>query len=413
MRRRLISCIAALSATFTACGLAAQAKTLPELVAEAVDGYPWGSRGSFGENELLRKPTLSVSCSTAVRDFAGIPARITYVNYGSYVDKMVGVNNTDKLVGVLVEPIGKGEQALLLDENYPRLGIEDASLVYQGLVAALGDYFGPAEADDRGAEARHASWPCKSVSTDLSPKQIDRCKRLNAWLDLRVLDQGKADLRLWIMQADDVSEGGVYIANDYLDSWTRTPPETWSKHGALDVVWGMGNADVRDVFRKRIDPRLDTLELRRCAMDGNYQAPAIADMEVIDFVGLEKCVVQFGFFRGRLFSIHVMPKYDLAISDEKERAEYRKASNEAWVADIKNILTEKYGSAAEGAKRWQLYAWDLGHTQIHINQFFESGASMSYTDSSVLPEINRALGEESARGKERRERQKRERIKRF
>jgi hypothetical protein len=155
-------------------------------------------------------------------------------------------------------------------------------------------------------------------------------KRDIARLNTVAIDSGRTDVRLWL---DTSSEQVTPTpAQKQLETvFTRTDGSTWSKGGGMKAKWGMGPADVSEIY-----PDLRAILWNSYEPRKRFSTNAFIEGSV---------GIDFYFYKGRLCEVRVGPclrSGDSIRTTDKDRQEYWDEC-QRWAERSREVLREKYG----------------------------------------------------------------------
>lgn len=181
------------------------------------------------------------------------------------------------LNGVLLEFPNSSITSDLRRRDYVRPAAKEALRVRTSLMRALTKKFGKPSYQEAGASGSIAVW---------------RVDGEFARLSMSVIDEERSDVRLWLGTLQEALR--TSDAEDAIqDIFARTDESTWGAGGAMGVRWGMGTADVRDVY-----PNLRTLPFGPDRPIQTYRTQTFIEV----LVG-----IHFDFYRGRLVEVTLGP----------------------------------------------------------------------------------------------------------
>lgn len=167
-------------------------------------------------------------------------------------------------------------------------------------------------------------------TTDYGSITVWKGKGDIARLNTVVVDSGRTDVRLWL---EPSSEGLIPTTTQkQLEAvFNHTDAATWSKGGGMKTKWGMGPADVAEVF-----PELGV------TLPSSYEPRKqfSTDAFIEGNVGID-----FFFYKGRLCEVRVGPclrSGDPIRTSDKDRQEFWDEC-QRWAEHSREVLREKYG----------------------------------------------------------------------
>lgn len=256
--------------------------------------------------------------------------------------------------------------------DFPRPSAKEVEPLLASLRKSLTSKYGKSDHERRWVGGGSVGWTGKGDYASLNTIPVDADR-----VEVQVMVRSSLE-DLQTVEAQEV----LY------DVFARTRQEAWSTSSAMGVRWGMGAADVRDVFPK-LRPRITNLP------SDTTMAYVAADF-VVRSVG-----IRFEFFRGRLVSLRFGP-WMLPGMPPKETAEEEgmfAGDCEHWRATVMGLLREKYGPPFEGptdevakeAERSQkrglnhlTWRWRSGDTGIEVVRLNAIMQDLTYMDIGPL-----------------------------
>lgn len=270
----------------------------------------WGAsakavKGQYSGASVEIQPTGETFMRAKMPLFGNLNARTTFSTHPAF-----GLNV------IVTEFPAPGFSPTISASDYPRPTAKQAEGIKASVIRALTGIYGK---------------PSHTKATVHGSITVWKGKEDVARLNTVTIDSGQTDVRLWLDKSSE--QCTPTTAQRQLEAvFTHTNPSTWSEGGGMKTKWGMGPADVAEVY-----PGLESSFLSH-AEEPKKEFSTNAFIE--GNVG-----IYFFFYKGRLCQVKVGPfllSGGPRLTTDTARQEFWDYC-QRWAAHAREVLREKYG----------------------------------------------------------------------